>query len=168
MRRALFAATLFAAAIHCTTVVSPAQAREPSLTGYQPGTIVVETSARRLHLVLNGGQLISYPVAVGKPGKQWTGATYIEGKFIQPAWTPPAEIKADKPDTPDIIPAGSPANPMGAAAMTLSGGEYAIHGTNNPNSIGRFASYGCIRMHNRDILDLYSRVDVGTRVLVLR
>ena len=168
MRRALFAATLFSAAIHFTIFGSPVQAREPSLTGYQPGTIVVETSARRLHLVLNGGQLISYPVAVGKPGKQWTGATYIEGKFIQPAWTPPAEIKANKPDTPDIIPAGSPANPMGAAAMTLSGGEYAIHGTNNPNSIGRFASYGCIRMHNRDILDLYSRVDVGTRVLVLR
>ena len=68
---------------------------------------------------------------------------------------------------PDIVPAGSPANPMGAAALTLSGGEYAIHGTNTPNSIGRFASYGCIRMHNRDILDLYSRVEVGTRVLVL-
>ena len=167
MRRALFAATLLGSAI--TTVWGGAcQAGELSGFDYQPGTIVVETSARRLHLVLGRGQFISYPVAVGKPGKQWTGATYIDGKFLQPAWTPPPEIKADKPDTPDIIPAGSPANPMGAAAMTLSGGEYAIHGTNNPNSIGRFASYGCIRMHNRDILDLYSRVGVGTRVLVVR
>ena len=163
MRRALFAAALL------VTVQSSAFAGPASrLSGYQPGTIVIETSARRLHLVLTTGQLITYPVAVGKPGKQWTGATYIEGKFIQPAWTPPADIKAENPNIPDIIPAGSPANPMGAAAMTLSGGEYAIHGTNNPDSIGRFASYGCIRMYNPDILDLYGRVDVGTRVVVLR
>jgi lipoprotein-anchoring transpeptidase ErfK/SrfK len=168
MRWVYFAATLFAAAIQTTASASPVHAWEASPTGHQPGTIVVETSARRLHLVLGGGQSISYPVAVGKPGKQWIGATYIEGKFIRPAWSPPAAIKADKPNMPDIVPAGSPANPMGAAALTLSGGEYAIHGTNTPNSIGRFASYGCIRMHNRDILDLYSRVEVGTRVLVLR
>jgi lipoprotein-anchoring transpeptidase ErfK/SrfK len=169
MRRALFSTILligFQAAGICTT--TSVQAREPTLSAYEPGTIVVETAARRLHLVLSRGQVISYPVAVGKPGKQWTGATSIDGKFIRPAWSPPAEIKADKPDIPDVIPAGSPANPMGAAAMTLNGGEYAIHGTNNPKSIGQFASYGCIRMHNRDILDLYSRVAVGTPVVVVR
>jgi lipoprotein-anchoring transpeptidase ErfK/SrfK len=92
---------------------------------------------------------------------------FIEGKFLRPAWSPPAEIRADRPNLPDVIPGGSPENPMGAAAMLL-GDEYAIHGTNNPGSIGTFASYGCIRMHNRDILDLFSRVDVGTRVVVLK
>jgi lipoprotein-anchoring transpeptidase ErfK/SrfK len=166
MRRALFSIILLAS-LQAGGVCS-AQPREPTLSVYEPGTIVVETAARRLHLVLSRGQVISYPVAVGKPGKQWSGATSIAGKFIRPAWAPPAEIKAEQPGIPDVIPAGSPANPMGAAAMTLNGGEYAIHGTNNPKSIGQFASYGCIRMHNRDILELYSRVEVGTPVVVVR
>jgi lipoprotein-anchoring transpeptidase ErfK/SrfK len=77
-------------------------------------------------------------------------------------------VKADNPALPDVIPGGAPNNPMVAAAMTLSGGEYAIHGTNKPESIGKFASYGCIRMLNRDITDLFERVDVGTQVVVLR
>ncbi|MGA9561873.1 MAG: L,D-transpeptidase, partial [Pseudolabrys sp.] len=79
-----------------------------------------------------------------------------------------AEIRHDKPSIPDLIPGGSPRNPMGAAALTLSEGEYAIHGTNNPGSIGGFVSYGCIRMYNQDIMDLYGRVSLGTRVVVLR
>ena len=81
-------------------------------------------------------------------------------------WAPPAEVKRDNPRIADVIPGGSPSNPMGVAAMTLAGGEYAIHGTNRPGSIGSFASYGCIRMHNKDILDLFSRVNVGTPVIV--
>src|SRR5262245_8644695 len=86
----------------------------------------------------------------------------INGKQLSPAWSPPDEIKRDKPSLPNVIPGGSPANPMGAAAMTLSGGgEYAIHGTNDPRSIGGFVSYGCIRMHNVDVLDLYNRVRLG-------
>ena len=106
-------------------------------------------------------------MAVGRPGKTWTGVARVEGKFLSPAWSPPAEIRRDKPNMPKVIPGGAPENPMGAAALTLSGGgEYAIHGTNAPNSIGRPASYGCIRMHNQDILDLYQRVNVGTRVVV--
>ena len=79
--------------------------------------------------------------------------------------TPPAEVKADNPKLPDVIPGGAPNNPMGVAAMTLSGGEYAIHGTNKPESIGKFASYGCIRMLNQDITDLFGRVTVGTQVV---
>lgn len=146
----------------------PAQARAPAVAGYEPGTIVVKTSARKLYFVLENGQVITYPVGVGKAGRTWTGVAYISGKFIQPARSPPADIRRDKPSLPDVIAAGSSENPMGAAAMTLSVDEYAIHGTNRPDSIGGFVSFGCIRMHNRDVLDLYQRVRIGTPVVVLR
>jgi len=129
-----------------------------------PGTIIVRTKERRLYYVTGAGHAISYPVGVGKVGKQWSGTSYISGKYTHPAWSPPAEVRRDKPYLPHVIPGGSPGNPMGVAAMTLSGGEYAIHGTNQPGSIGHFVSYGCIRMFNEDIRDLYSRVNVGTRV----
>ena len=109
-----------------------------------------------------------YPVGVGRAGKQWAGTTRIDGKYRNPAWSPPTEVKRDKPNMPDVIPGGSPRNPMGVAAMTLSGGEYAIHGTNMPGSVGGFVSYGCIRMLNADISDLFNRVSVGTRVVVTR
>ena len=134
----------------------------------QPGTIVVKTAERKLYLVLGDGTAIRYAVAVGRPGKQWQGKAQVSGKYVQPAWTPPAEVKADNPALPEVIPGGAPNNPMGVAAMTLSGGEYAIHGTNRPKSIGKFASYGCIRMLNQDITDLFERVDVGTQVVVTR
>jgi lipoprotein-anchoring transpeptidase ErfK/SrfK len=131
-----------------------------------PGTIIVRTKERRLYYVTGAGQAISYPVGVGRVGKQWAGTSYISGKYTHPAWSPPAEVRRDKPNLPQVIPGGSPGNPMGVAAMTLAGGEYAIHGTNQPSSIGHFVSYGCIRMLNEDIQDLYSRVSVGTRVVV--
>jgi lipoprotein-anchoring transpeptidase ErfK/SrfK len=133
---------------------------------FTPGTIVVRTSQRRLYYVLGGGQAISYPVGVGKAGMQWSGRSYINGKYIRPAWSPPEMIRREKPNIPDLFPSGSPYNPMGAAAMTLAGGEYAIHGTNQPSSIGHFVSHGCIRMFNEDITDLFSRVSVGTQVVV--
>ena len=136
--------------------------------GVQPGTIVISTSQRRLYLMGDGGPVASYPVAVGKPGKQWYGWARVDGKFVEPAWSPPAEVKRDNPRLPDVIPGGSPRNPMGVRALTLDRDEIAIHGTNRPDSIGTFASYGCIRMHNRDIVDLFSRVRVGTPVLVMR
>jgi lipoprotein-anchoring transpeptidase ErfK/SrfK len=138
------------------------------LSAYAPGTIVVETSERKLHLVLAEGEVITYPVGVGKAGKNWSGTGAIAGKFLRPAWSPPRRLKMEKPWTPDYIPGGSPKNPMGAAAMTLNIDQYAIHGTNDPGSIGGFVSFGCIRMHNGDILDLYKRVKVGTRVVVLK
>jgi lipoprotein-anchoring transpeptidase ErfK/SrfK len=133
---------------------------------YSPGTIVVRTGERRLYLILDTGHAMRYPVGVGRAGKQWAGTTQIDGKYRYPAWSPPAEIKRDKPSMPDVIPGGSPRNPMGVAAMTLAGGEYAIHGTNVPGSVGGFVSYGCIRMLNNDITDLYSRVSVGATVVV--
>ena len=152
-------------------ISTAAQARPelvPVRGEYSPGTIVVRTNERRLYLVVDPGHAVRYPVGVGKAGKAWAGSTHIDGKFIKPAWAPPAEVKRDKPSLPDVIPGGSPHNPMGAAAMTLAGGEYAIHGTNMPGSIGGFVSYGCIRMYNQDIVDLYDRVGVGTAVVVTR
>ncbi len=132
----------------------------------QPGTIVVKTAERKLYLVLGDGTAIRYTVAVGRPGKQWQGWSQVNGKHVEPAWTPPAEVRADNPTLPDVIPGGAPNNPMGARALTLDLDEYAIHGTNRPGSIGTYASYGCIRMLNEDIVDLYDQVSVGTRVVV--
>jgi len=150
----------------------PAEEQTPApkidLSGYAPGTIVVETSERKLHLVVGNGEVITYPVGVGKRGRSWAGTGAISGKYIRPAWSPPRAIRRVKPWLPDYIPGGSPQNPMGAAAMTLTVDQYAIHGTNDPGSIGGFVSFGCIRMHNSDILDLFKRVRVGTRVVVLQ
>ena len=161
---------LAAATILMIDTAAPANARE--VVRYnaevQPGTIVVKTAERKLYLVLGSGEAIRYTVAVGRPGKQWQGKAQVNGKYMRPAWTPPAEVKADNPALPDVIPGGAPNNPMGVTAMTLSGGEYAIHGTNKPESIGKFASYGCIRMLNQDITDLFARVSVGTQVVVMR
>lgn len=151
-------------------ISSPAASREVVAfnSAVQPGTIVVKTAERRLYLVLQNGSALRYPIAVGRRGKQWFGEVAVENKHVRPAWSPPAEIRRDNPRLPDVIPSGAPNNPMGAAALMLSGGEYAIHGTNRPSSIGSFASYGCIRMHNHDIVDLFDRVSVGTPVMVTR
>ena len=160
-----------AALLLSATMPQLAQARE--LVGfagaYSSGTVVVKTSERALYYVLGNGQAVRYRVGVGRVGKQWTGTAMINGKQLSPAWSPPEEVRRDKPSLPNVVPGGSPANPMGAAAMTLSGGgEYAIHGTNAPRSIGGFVSYGCIRMYNADVLDLYNRVSWGTTVVVTR
>lgn len=147
---------------------APARERVAFEAGVAPGTIVVRTAERKLYLALGDGSAIRYSVAVGKAGKQWFGQAAIDGKHVEPAWSPPTEVKRDNPRLPLVIPGGSPRNPMGAAALTLDRGEYAIHGTNNPSSIGATVSYGCIRMQNRDILDLFDRVSVGTPVVVTR
>jgi lipoprotein-anchoring transpeptidase ErfK/SrfK len=137
--------------------------------GYSAGTIVIKTNERRLYYVVSDGKAIRYPVGVGKRGMAWSGTAHIDGKYIKPGWLAPPSIRRDPTRVPDVIPGGSSGNPMGAAAMTLSGGgEYAIHGTNNPGSIGGFVSHGCIRMYNQDIMDLYERVSFGTSVVVLR
>jgi lipoprotein-anchoring transpeptidase ErfK/SrfK len=159
----------FAAIVTFLTAV-PGSARE--IVNYNaavgPGTIVIRTRERRLYLVVGQGLAIRYPVAVGKPGKQWQGWTQVSGKHIEPDWSPPDEVRRDNPQLPDVIPGGSPDNPMGPRALTLAGGQYAIHGTNKPQSIGTFASYGCIRMYNQDVVDLFERVGIGTDVVVTR
>jgi lipoprotein-anchoring transpeptidase ErfK/SrfK len=136
---------------------------------YAPGTIVIRTKERRLYLMLGNGEAMRYPVGVGRYGMQWSGKVTVDGKYVEPAWAPPASIKRSNPRLPSMIPGGSPHNPMGVAALTLSGGgQYAIHGTNQPNLIGGFVSHGCIRMYNADVTDLYGRVSVGTPVVVTR
>ncbi len=166
-------AVALVAAIGTGVLMSGTAKAQPDIVSmhedYAPGTIVVRTGERHLYLILDSDHAMRYPVGVGKAGKQWAGSAEIEGKYRYPAWAPPADVKHDHPSIPDLIPGGSPQNPMGVAAMTLSGGgEYAIHGTNRPNSVGGFVSYGCIRMLNADISDLYQRVSVGTPVVVMR
>src|ERR1700677_4694257 len=118
-----------------------AEAR-PDMVGfrgdYSPGTIVVKTNERRLYLVVGSGHAVRYPVGVGRSGKQWAGTTQIDGKYRNPAWSPPADVKHDKPGIPNLIPGGSPSNPMGVAAMTLAGGEEAIPRTRTPGADGGF------------------------------
>jgi lipoprotein-anchoring transpeptidase ErfK/SrfK len=162
-------ASACALAIVTAAASAPATAREiVNFNEGSAGSIVIKTGQRRLYYVLGNGRAIRYPVGVGRAGKQWMGSAYIDGKYLKPAWSPPAEVKRDKPRLPDVIAGGSPRNPMGAAALTLNRGQYAIHGTNAPGSVGGFVSYGCIRMYNQDITDLYTRVSFGTRVEVTR
>jgi lipoprotein-anchoring transpeptidase ErfK/SrfK len=145
------------------TAASRAATRVP-FSGATPGTIVVKTHERRLYYVLDGHSALRFPVGVGKAGWRWHGRARIEAKYVKPAWRAPPEIT--RGGWGPIIPGGSARNPMGVAALTLRGGEYAIHGTNNPRSIGGFVSHGCIRMYNHDIRELYSMVSVGTPVIV--
>jgi lipoprotein-anchoring transpeptidase ErfK/SrfK len=135
---------------------------------YNPGTIVIRTGQRSLYFVTAPGEAIRYQIAVGMAGRQWRGVKYVEELAVEPSWSPPASVKRAQPYLPDIIPSGSPRNPMGARVIGLGpGGEYAIHGTNVPSKIGSAVSFGCFRMHNRDVIDLYERVRMGTPVVVL-
>ena len=165
--------SLLVSAFTVCALLAPAAASAREIVrfnaNYSAGTIVIKTNERRLYYVLGGGQAIRYPVGVGRRGMAWTGSAFIDGKYIKPGWSAPESIRKDYARLPAVVPGGSPSNPMGAAAMTLSGGgEYAIHGTNNPGSVGGFVSHGCIRMYNADIMDLYNRSGYGTPVVVLR
>src|SRR5690349_12839887 len=136
---ALAAAALSFIAISATPSPAAASGSVVAFNGdASPGTIVVRTSERRLYLVLGQGRAMIYPVGVGRAGMQWSGRAIIESKRVRPAWGPPPDIKRENPRLPDVIPGGAPNNPMGVAALVLNGGKYAIHGTNNPGSIGGF------------------------------
>jgi lipoprotein-anchoring transpeptidase ErfK/SrfK len=134
---------------------------------YTPGTVVISTSERRLYYVLPNGQAVRYGVGVGRPGFEWSGSRYITHKREWPDWTPPAQMLKRRPDLPRHMEGGIN-NPLGARAMYISGTLYRIHGSNEPESIGQAVSSGCIRMTNDDVTDLYERVKIGTRVVVLR
>src|SRR5580704_13079076 len=145
--RFLLAAALMAAV--AALAAAPAQAHGDLVAlpeAYAPGTIVVKTGERHLYLV----------VGAGRAGQQWSGTSAIDAKYVSPDWAPPPDIRRENPKLPLLIPGGSPHNPMGVAAMTLSGLDYAIHGTNQPSSIGHFVSHGCIRMFNEDVTDLFA------------
>jgi lipoprotein-anchoring transpeptidase ErfK/SrfK len=134
---------------------------------FAPGTIVISTAERRLYLVLGNGQAMQYGVGVGRPGFEWAGTKTITMKREWPDWRPPSEMLRRRPDLPRYM-SGGPDNPLGARAMYLGGSLYRIHGSNEPETIGQAVSSGCIRMTNEDVIDLYSRVRVGSRVVVLR
>ncbi len=167
-RTALFVVFVLLWALLAAMAAHAAAREIVAVSGYAPGTIVIKTDERRLYYVLDREHALRFPVGVGRTGKAWTGTARIEGKYVKPAWSPPDEIRRDHPNLPEVIAGGAANNPMGAAALTMRGGEYAIHGTDNPRSIGGFVSYGCIRMYNADIRKLYNMVDVGTPVIVER
>ena len=131
-----------------------------------PGTIIIDTGNTSLYYVLGQGRAIRYGVGVGREGFTWSGVQTISHKAEWPDWHPPAEMIARQPYLPRFM-AGGPGNPLGARAMYLGSSQYRIHGTNDPSTIGKFVSSGCIRLTNEDVTDLFSRVDVGTRVVVL-
>jgi lipoprotein-anchoring transpeptidase ErfK/SrfK len=130
------------------------------------GTVIIDTPNTYLYYVLGGGQAIRYGIGVGRDGFTWSGMQTITKKAEWPDWTPPPEMIARQPYLPRQM-AGGPGNPLGARAMYLGGTVYRIHGTNAPQSIGTRVSSGCIRLTNQDVTDLYSRVNVGTKVIVL-
>ena len=142
-------------------------AESATVKGYPEGSIVVRTQERRLYYVADSGIVRHYPVAVGRPQRQWQGETRIARKLRNPTFVPPAFVRKREPSLARSIPPG-PNNPLGAAVLVLGDGTYGIHGTNRPELIGSAVSYGCIRMRNADILDLFGRVRVGTRVFVVR
>jgi lipoprotein-anchoring transpeptidase ErfK/SrfK len=135
-------------------------------TSEAPGTVIIDTGNTALYFVLGQGRAIRYGVGVGREGFTWSGVQTISRKAEWPDWHPPAEMIARQPYLPRFM-AGGPGNPLGARAMYLGSSEYRIHGTNDPTTIGKFVSSGCIRLTNEDVTDLFSRVDVGTKVVVL-
>jgi lipoprotein-anchoring transpeptidase ErfK/SrfK len=131
-----------------------------------PGTIVVSFADRKLYYVLPDGRAISYPIAGPKDSARWSGAMSVSGKRVNPPWTPTADMRRENPALPAFVPGGHPLNPLGARALYLGSSTYRIHGTDAPWTIGQDASSGCIRMFNADVIDLYDRVGIGTRVIV--
>ena len=133
---------------------------------YKPGQVIVSFADRRLYLITKQGQAITYPVAVPTGEARWQGVTFVSDKRINPAWTPTPEMVAKNPRLPRWVPGGHPMNPLGVRALYLGSSAYRIHGTDAPWTIGQAVSHGCIRMLNNDVLDLYPRIPVGTRVTV--
>jgi lipoprotein-anchoring transpeptidase ErfK/SrfK len=132
----------------------------------RPGTIVIDTSNKFLYFVEPEGRALRYGIGVGRPGFEWAGVKTVTRKAEWPGWTPPIEMMLRRPDLPSHM-AGGPDNPLGARALYLGSSLYRIHGTNDPSTIGKNVSSGCIRMMNEDVIDLYDRAKVGTKVIVM-
>jgi lipoprotein-anchoring transpeptidase ErfK/SrfK len=135
-------------------------------TQYKPGQVIVSFGDRRLYLITKPGQAISYPIAVPREQSRWQGVLSVSDKRENPAWTPTPDMIRENPRLPSWVPGGHPMNPLGVRALYLGSSTYRIHGTDAPWTIGQAVSKGCIRMFNEDVLDLYPRVPVGTRVTV--
>jgi lipoprotein-anchoring transpeptidase ErfK/SrfK len=147
---------------------SPVPRTTVSFAGdHRPGTIVINTSERRLYYVLGDGRAIRYGIGVGRPGFTWAGVKNVSAKKEWPDWTPPAAMLRRRPDLPRHM-KGGPENPLGARAMYLGSSLYRIHGSNEPETIGQAVSSGCFRMTNDDVIDLYERTRVGATVIITR
>jgi lipoprotein-anchoring transpeptidase ErfK/SrfK len=131
-----------------------------------PGTIVVSFADRKLYYVLPDQRAISYPIGAPMGEARWSGVTFISEKRVNPIWTPTPDMRRENPTLPAYVPGGHPLNPLGVRAMYLGNTTYRIHGTDAPWTVGQEVSHGCIRMYNADVIDLYDRVGVGTRVAV--
>jgi len=133
---------------------------------HAPGQIIVSFGDKRLYFVHRRGEAISYPIAIPREQSRWQGVTSVSEKRINPGWTPTAEMRRENPTLPAFVPGGHPLNPLGVRALYLGSSLYRIHGTDAPWTIGEAISKGCIRLYNEDVLDLYPRVPIGTRVTV--
>lgn len=131
-----------------------------------PRQVIVSFGDRKLYWVYQRGAALAYPIAVPREQSRWSGVTSVSRKAVNPGWTPTAEMRRENPKLPHYVPGGHPQNPLGVRALYLGGSMYRIHGTDAPWTIGSAVSKGCIRMYNEDVLDLYPRVPVGTRVTV--
>ncbi|MFY9829802.1 MAG: L,D-transpeptidase [Rhodoplanes sp.] len=137
----------------------------PASRSYEPNTIIISTSQRRLYYITDNGQAISYAIGVGRLGFAWSGVTRVSAKREWPSWTPPSQMRRRQPGLPGHMRGGID-NPLGARALYLGSTLYRIHGSNEPHTIGQAVSSGCFRMTNEDVIDLYNRVRVGTKVIV--
>ena len=133
---------------------------------FSPGDIIVSFGDRRLYYVDGKGHALAYPIAIPREDARWAGVTSIVDKKVNPAWTPTPHMLAKNPNLPSWVPGGHPMNPLGVRAMYLAAGEYRIHGTDAPWTIGTAASSGCIRMFNQDVIDLYAKAKIGAKVTV--
>jgi lipoprotein-anchoring transpeptidase ErfK/SrfK len=133
---------------------------------YEPGQIIISFGDRRLYYVSGRGNAISYPIAIPKGDARWAGSMTVSDKRVNPSWTPTADMRAENPKLPAYVPGGHPRNPLGVRALYLGSSMYRIHGTDAPWQIGQEVSHGCVRMLNEDVIDLYNRARVGTRVTV--
>ena len=158
-RYEFFGGMSYVGAIRRETVAAPGK--------YAPGTIIVNTSERRLYLIQDNGTALKYGIGVGRVGFTWAGTTSVVAKKEWPDWTPPAQMLRRRPDLPRFMKGGED-NPLGARAMYLGSTLYRIHGSNEPETIGQGVSSGCFRMVNDDVIDLYNRVRVGAKVIVTR
>jgi lipoprotein-anchoring transpeptidase ErfK/SrfK len=158
-RYELFGGTSYVGSIKRQTVSAPGN--------YAPGTIIVNTTERRLYLIQDNGSALKYGIGVGRDGFRWAGTTAVVAKKEWPDWTPPSQMIARRPDLPRHM-KGGPENPLGARAMYLGSSLYRIHGSNEPETIGQAVSSGCFRLLNDDVIDLYDRVKVGAKVIVMR
>jgi lipoprotein-anchoring transpeptidase ErfK/SrfK len=134
---------------------------------HPPGSIVINTGERRLYLILEDGRALRYGIGVGRDGFTWAGVTAVSGKREWPDWSPPPQMLRRRPDLPRYMP-GGPENPLGARALYLGSTLFRIHGSNEPETIGQAVSSGCFRLSNEDVIDLYDRVRLGAKVVVVR